>query len=61
VLDVKPLVEWGAIEKRDLRLLKRVDTPDAAFEALKAHLIKHHMVPETKQERRAPGIAKTRD
>jgi uncharacterized protein (TIGR00730 family) len=61
VLDVEPLVEWGAIEKRDLRLLKRVDTPDAAFEALKAHLIKHHMVPETKQERRAPGIAKTRD
>jgi uncharacterized protein (TIGR00730 family) len=60
VLDVKPLVEWGAIEERDLGLLCRVDTPDAAFEALKAHLIKHHMVPATRQENRAPGIAKTR-
>ena len=60
VLDVKPLVEWGAIEERDLGLLKRVDTPDAAFEALKKHLIKHHMVPATRQENRAPGIAKTR-
>ena len=60
VLDVKPLVEWGAIEERDLGLLKRVDTPDAAFEALKRHLIKHHMVPATRQENRAPGIAKTR-
>ena len=60
VLDVKPLVEWGAIEARDLGLLKRVDTPDAAFEALKKHLIKHHMVPATRQENRAPGIARTR-
>jgi len=60
VLDVKPLVEWGAIEERDLGLLCRVDTPDAAFEALKTHLIKHHMVPATRQENRAPGIAKTR-
>jgi uncharacterized protein (TIGR00730 family) len=60
VLDVKPLVEWGAIEERDLGLLCRVDTVDAAFEALKTHLIKHHMVPATRQENRAPGIAKTR-
>jgi uncharacterized protein (TIGR00730 family) len=60
VLDVKPLVEWGAIEEHDLGLLCRVDTPDAAFEALKKHLIKHHMVPATRQEKRAPGIAKTR-
>ena len=60
VLDVKPLVEWGAIEERDLGLLCRVDTPDAAFDALKEHLIKHHMVPATTQEKRAPGIAKTR-
>ena len=60
VLDVKPLVEWGAIEERDLGLLCRVDTPDAAFDALKKHLIMHHMVPATRQEKRAPGIAKTR-
>jgi uncharacterized protein (TIGR00730 family) len=60
VLDVKPLVEWGAIEERDLGLLCRVDTPEAAFDALKKHLIQHHMVPATRQEKRAPGIAKTR-
>jgi uncharacterized protein (TIGR00730 family) len=60
VLDVKPLVEWGAIEERDLGLLCRVDTPEAAFDALKKHLTKHHMVPATRQEKRAPGIAKTR-
>ena len=60
VLDVRPLVEWGAIEERDLGLLCRVDTPEAAFDALQKHLIKHHMVPATRQEKRAPGIAKTR-
>ena len=37
-----------------------VDTPEAAFAALKEHLLKHHMVPATTQEKRAPGIAKTR-
>jgi uncharacterized protein (TIGR00730 family) len=60
VLDVKPLVEWGAIEERDLGLLCRVDTPDAALAALKKHLATYHMIPETRQENRAPGIAKTR-
>ena len=35
VLNLEPLVEWGAIEERDLGLLCRVDTPDAAFEELK--------------------------
>ena len=61
VLDVEPLVEWGAIEERDLALLRRVDTTDEAFEALKEHLTRHHIVPATRQETRAPGIAKTRD
>ena len=61
VLSVKPLVEWGAIDERDLGLLCRVDTPEAALAALKEHLTTHHMVPATKQESKAPGIAKTRD
>ena len=39
--------------------LVRVNTPAAAFEHLKDHLTKHHMVPETAQESSAPGIAKT--
>jgi uncharacterized protein (TIGR00730 family) len=60
ILDFKPLVEWGAIESRDLGLLTRVDKPQEAFEQLRDFLLKYHMVPATPQEQRAPGIAKTR-
>ncbi len=60
ILDLKPLVEWGAINEVDLDLLKWVDSPGDAFEQLRAHLMTYHLVPETAQEDRAPGIAKTR-
>ena len=60
ILSLQPLVEWGAVEEKDLGLMTKVDTPDAAFKALKDHLVAHHMVPATVQERKAPGIAKTR-
>jgi len=60
VFDLRPLAEWGAIAEEDLQLLCRVDTPEAAFEELKAHLTRYHMVPDTPQEDSAPGIAKTR-
>jgi len=60
VIDLQPLVDWGAISPTDLNLLNRVDTPGDAFEQLRAHLMLHHLVPETPQEDRAPGIAKTR-
>jgi hypothetical protein len=60
VLDLKPLAEWGAIDERDLGVLCRVNTPEAAFDALQSHLVEHHLVPATRQENRAPGIAKTR-
>ena len=60
VFDLKPLVEWGAVSEIDLQLLCHVDTPAAAFERLRDHLMTHHMVPETAQENKAPGIAKTR-
>jgi uncharacterized protein (TIGR00730 family) len=60
VFDLKPLVEWGAVSETDLDLLCKVDTPAEAFEKLKEHLVTHHMVPQTPQEQRAPGIAKTR-
>jgi uncharacterized protein (TIGR00730 family) len=60
VLSLKPLAEWGAINPADLDLLKWVSTPDEAFEQLRAHLMAFHLVPETAQESRAPGIAKTR-
>ena len=60
ILDLKPMDDWGAISKADLDLLKWVDTPDEAWEQLRAHLMTHHLVPETAQEEKAPGIAKTR-
>ncbi|MEO7270525.1 MAG: TIGR00730 family Rossman fold protein [Vicinamibacterales bacterium] len=60
VFDVRPLVEWGAVDEKDLDLMCRVDSPDDAFEELKKFLTAHHMVPQTAQETRAPGIAKTR-
>jgi len=60
VLNLKPLEEWGAISTADLDLLKWVSTPEEAFEQLRAHLMAYHLVPETAQENRAPGIAKTR-
>jgi uncharacterized protein (TIGR00730 family) len=60
VFDVRPLLDWGAIDEKDLDLLCRVDSPTEAFEELKTFLTTHHMVPGTPQENRAPGIAKTR-
>ncbi|HXE79914.1 MAG TPA: TIGR00730 family Rossman fold protein [Vicinamibacterales bacterium] len=60
VLQLRPLVEWGAIDARDLELLHHCDTVDEAYELLTTNLMKHHFVPETPQEAAAPGIAKTR-
>jgi len=60
ILDLDPLLEWGAIAARDMRLLQRADTPQEALELLKAHLTAHHLEPDTAQEMQAPGIAKTR-
>ena len=60
ILDMKPLVEWGAIADADLDLLTRADTPESAFQLLKAHLTKYHLRPPITQEKKAPGIAKTR-
>jgi uncharacterized protein (TIGR00730 family) len=60
ILDLDPMVEWGAIGAHDLHLLQRADTPAEAFELLKTHLTTHHLEPPTAQEMKAPGIAKTR-
>src|SRR3954465_11813921 len=43
VLDLKTMVEWGAIAEQDLDLLYRVDTPSEAFDHLREHLIAHHL------------------
>jgi uncharacterized protein (TIGR00730 family) len=60
VLRLEPLADWGAINDDDLQLLCHVDSVDGAFAELKRHLTEHHMVPQTPQETKAPGIAKTR-
>jgi uncharacterized protein (TIGR00730 family) len=60
ILNLQPLVEWGAIAPQDIKLLQRADTPQDAFGLLKAHLSEHHLAPATAQEMKAPGIAKTR-
>jgi uncharacterized protein (TIGR00730 family) len=60
VFRLEPLAEWGAINEEDLNLLSRVDSVDDAFDRLQKFLMKHHMVPQTPQETKAPGIAKTR-
>ena len=60
VIDLRPMAEWGAIAEKDLELLHYADTPIAAFQHLRDHLIAHHLEPATEQETAAPGIAKTR-
>jgi uncharacterized protein (TIGR00730 family) len=60
ILDLEPMDEWGAINASDLELMRWVNSPEEALERLRAHLMEFHLVPETAQENRAPGIAKTR-
>jgi predicted Rossmann-fold nucleotide-binding protein len=60
ILRVEPMSEWGAISPADIHLLTPANTPEQAFELLKAHLTEHHLTPPVAQEMRAPGIAKTR-
>jgi predicted Rossmann-fold nucleotide-binding protein len=60
ILQLEPMAEWGAISPQDLALIHRVDTVDAAFAALTKNLVEKHLTPETAQEAKAPGIARTR-
>src|SRR5438876_1860754 len=60
VLNFKPMAEWGAVAEDDLDLLRYCDTPQDAFDKLRAHLIENHLEPTSEQEAAAPGIAKTR-
>ena len=56
-MNLEPMADWGAISPGDCGLIERADTPERAFELLKAHLTEHHLAaPKTK----APEIAKTR-
>src|SRR3989454_3629844 len=60
ILNLEPMVEWGAIAPDDRNRLQRTNSPNEAFELLKSHLTEHHIAPATAQEMEAPGIAKTR-
>jgi uncharacterized protein (TIGR00730 family) len=60
ILSLEPMADWGAIGGDDLQLLQRANTPMEAFRLLKDHLTLHHLAPATAQEKKAPGIAKTR-
>jgi uncharacterized protein (TIGR00730 family) len=60
ILNLGPMLEWGAVSQDDLALAQRADTPLQAFDLLRAHLTEHHLKPATPQEAQAPGIAKTR-
>jgi uncharacterized protein (TIGR00730 family) len=60
VVDFQAMVRHGAIAADDVNLLTLVDDPTQAYETLKAELTAHHLLPQMAQERRAPGIAKTR-
>jgi uncharacterized protein (TIGR00730 family) len=60
ILKLDPMVEWGTISPEDRHLLYRVNDPEDAFEYLRDHLTRYHLVPETAQEQKTPGIAKTR-
>jgi len=60
VLNLDPMAEWGMISPEDRKLLNHANDPEQAFEYLRDHLTKYHLVPETEQEQQVPGIAKTR-
>jgi uncharacterized protein (TIGR00730 family) len=57
VLNLQPLVEWGAIGATDPALLVRVNTVDQAFAALRTHL-QDHLDSEVENEL-APVLSKT--
>jgi uncharacterized protein (TIGR00730 family) len=60
ILNLTPMADWGAIARQDMALMHYADTPEEAFEHLRAHLTAHHLQPATPQEAEAPGLAKTR-
>jgi uncharacterized protein (TIGR00730 family) len=58
VVNLQELADRGVISPNDVNLYKMADTPEEAFEYLKAGLTEHHVQPQGKGK--APEIAKTR-
>ena len=59
VINFEALVESGTISPRDLELFQFANSPQEAFEHLRAHLQLHHLEPPNHREKE-PEIAKTR-
>jgi uncharacterized protein (TIGR00730 family) len=59
VLDIGPMAQWGMISPDDLKYLQPANTPEEAFTILRDFLVENHLVPQTRQEQKTPGIAKT--
>jgi uncharacterized protein (TIGR00730 family) len=57
ILDLEPMVEWGAISPSDRSLLVRVRTVDEAFDALRMNL---EAALEEEDTDKAPVLARTR-
>jgi uncharacterized protein (TIGR00730 family) len=62
IIKFEPMAEWGAINAADTSLVQRADSPQKAFELLRAHLTRHHLeAPEPAATKaQAPQLAKTR-
>jgi len=60
VLRFEPMIEAGAISPKDMELFTFVDSPEEAFARLQTHLVDNDLRPESQDEARAPGLARTR-
>lgn len=60
VVNFQAMVDSGVIAPEDLNLFYMCDSPEDAFEHLRAGLIKHHLPLPAGKVQRAPEIAKTR-
>jgi uncharacterized protein (TIGR00730 family) len=60
ILNLEPMIDAGAISPHDMNLFRFVDTPQQAFECLKTHLTDNYLKPSSREEAKAPGLAKTR-
>jgi uncharacterized protein (TIGR00730 family) len=59
VINFEALVDSGTISPKDLELFHWANTPEEAFECVRADLTKHHLDPMFTREKE-PDIAKTR-
>jgi hypothetical protein len=60
VINFQAFVDAGAISPKDLDLFKMCDTPEEAFEYLRAGLTQFHLGGSSQQKGKSPEIAKTR-